>query len=107
MLDHLLDCVLDTRTRLLRQLPRISARLAVDLRGAGAQHAGGAVQGAVDRAEVGQRMGLCTCGALGAQYFTQALRRAVPARGNADPTVPEARTGQIVARAAHGNSWRR
>lgn len=36
MVDHLLHRIFDTRARLLRQLPRIGAWLAVDLRGAGA-----------------------------------------------------------------------
>src|SRR5450830_1538023 len=78
MAHDLFNRVFEGRAYLLGQLPGIGERGAVDLPRTGAQHTGGTVQGAVDRAEVRQGMRFGTPVALLAQHFSQALRAAIP-----------------------------
>ena len=90
MADHLFNAVFDTGPGLLGQLSGIGLGRAIHLFGAGPQHTRGAVQRTVDRAKVGEGMGLRALAALVTQDFRQALRRAVPARRDADPAVVDA-----------------
>jgi len=98
--DHLLHAVLDTGAGLLRPWLGIGQRLLIHLPGTRAQNAGRAVQCTVHRAQVGEGMGLRALRAERTQRFSQALRGAVPAGGDADPSLPETGAREVIPRPA-------
>lgn len=74
----------------------------VDLQRAEAQHIGGGLQRTVDRAQMGEGVRFFALCAVLAQRLGKLPRGTVPARGNADPALPEAWPLQVVARTADG-----
>ena len=61
------------------------------------QDLGGGMQRTVDGAKVGQGVGFFMVRAMAAQAFGNALRRAVPAGGNADAALPKTGPIQVIA----------